>query len=301
MAQRRPEAGTIAGVLANLRRAPRRVRRQSRDVIDAAVSQLFDAAARQPADTGSAEYRIDDLARLAGTTTRNIRVYRDRGLLPPPRRVGRIALYNDTHLTRLRLITSMLDRGYTIAHVKEMLGAWESGRDLADVLGLETAIVGSWATEQPETRPRADVERLIGDPGAFDRLVTLGVIRVDTETTATVTRPKLIEAFGEIHGYGIGMDTLVELYAQTLPHIDAISDMLVRAGAAHVVDRIKPGEPLPADAEIAELITMLVRFRTQAVAAVTATLASSIESTIEALAGSLLADYLTDSPAAEAN
>ena len=97
------------------------------------------------------------------------------------------------------------------------------------------------------------------------------------------------------------MDTLVELYAQTLPHIDAISDMLVRAGAAHVVDRIKPGEPLPADAEIAELITMLVRFRTQAVAAVTATLASSIESTIEALAGSLLADYLTDSPAAEAN
>ena len=51
-----------------------------------------------------------ELARLAGTTTRNIRVYRDRGLLHPPLRVGRIALYNDTHLTRLRLITSMLDR-----------------------------------------------------------------------------------------------------------------------------------------------------------------------------------------------
>jgi DNA-binding transcriptional MerR regulator len=57
----------------------------------------------------SGEYRIDDLARLAGTTTRNIRVYRDRGLLPPPLRVGRIALFNDAHLTRLRLITSSIE------------------------------------------------------------------------------------------------------------------------------------------------------------------------------------------------
>ena len=66
----------------------------------------------------------------------------------------------------------------------------------------------------------------------------------------------------------------------------------MRAGADHVLDRIKPGEPLPADAEIAELITMLVRFRTQAVATVTATLAASIESTIESLVGRVLADSL---------
>ena len=47
MAPNRPpraETGTIAGVLANLRRAPKRVRRQSREVIENAVSQLFDAA-----------------------------------------------------------------------------------------------------------------------------------------------------------------------------------------------------------------------------------------------------------------
>ena len=48
-------------------------------------------------------------------------------------------------------------------------------------------------------------------------------------------------------------------------------------------DRIKPGEALPDDTEVADLITMLVQFRTQAVAAVTATLASSIESTIESV------------------
>ena len=95
------------------------------------------------------------------------------------------------------------------------------------------------------------------------------------------------------------MDKLVDLHEQIVPLIDQISEMLVRAGAEHVADRIKPREALPADTEIAELITMLVRFRTQAVASVTATLASSIESTIESLVSSILADYLERSPDAE--
>jgi DNA-binding transcriptional MerR regulator len=297
----RAETGTIAGVLANLRHAPKRVRRQSRDVIESAVTQLFDAAVRHPhASPGSGEYRIDDLARLAGTTTRNIRVYRDRGLLPPPLRVGRIALFNDTHLTRLRLITSMLDRGYNIAHVREMLSAWEEGKNLGDVLGLETAIVGTWTTEKPEIMPLADAQRLIGDTEAFDRLVALQVIRVDG-ARAIVNRPKLIEAFNEIRGYGVSMDKLIDLHEQIVPLLDQISEMLVRAGAEHVANRIKPGEALPADTEIAELITMLVRFRTQAVASVTATLASSIESTIESLVSRILADYMERAPDAEVN
>lgn len=294
----RPEPGTIASVLHNVRRAPKRVRRQSREFIETAVSQLFDAAVRHPQGTGaSGEYRIDDLARLAGTTTRNIRVYRDRGLLPPPLRVGRIALFNDTHLTRLRLITSMLDRGYNIAHVREMISAWEEGKNLGDVLGLETAIVGTWTTEKPETMPLTDAQRLVGDPHAFERLVALALIRID-ETQATLTRPKLIEAFNEIRSYGVEFDKLIDLHEQIVPEIDKISDMLVRAGAEHVMDRIKPGEPLPPDAEIAELITMLMRFRTQAVATVTATLASSIESNIESLVSRILADYLESSPSA---
>src|ERR1700754_314634 len=189
----RAETGTIAGVLANLRRAPKRVRRQSREVIENAVTQLFDAAVRHPHGAPvSGEYRIDDLARLAGTTTRNVRVYRDRGLVPPPLRVGRIALYNDTHLTRLRLITSMLNRGYNIAHVREMLSAWEEGKNLGDVLGLESAIVGTWTAEKSQTMPLADAQRLVDDPTAFERLVALQVIRVDGPQ-ATITRPKLID------------------------------------------------------------------------------------------------------------
>ena len=92
-------------------------------------------------------------------------------------------------------------------------------------------------------------------------------------------RPKLIEAFNEIRQYGIAIDKLIDLHEQVLPLLDQISAILVQAGVEHVADQINPGAALPPDTEVAELITMLVRFRTQAVAAVAATLAFSIEST----------------------
>ena len=287
----REQAGAISTILTGLRRAPRNIRRGSRDVIETAVSQLFDAAVQPHGVAASGEYRIDDLARLAGTTTRNIRVYRDRGLLHPPLRVGRIALFNDTHLTRLRLITSMLDKGYNIAHVHEMLNAWEQGKDVGDMLGLESAIAGSWATEKPERMSVADAKRLVDDDAGFERMVGLGIIRLE-DGEAVVVRPKLIEVFNEIRQYGVATDKLIDLHAGITPLIDQISGMLVQAGIEHVLDRIKPGEALPPDTEVAELITMLVRFRTQAVSAVSATLAFSIESTIESAVGQILGDFI---------
>lgn len=290
----RQPAGAISTILGGLRRAPRQIRRGSRDVIENAVSQLFDAAVQPHGIDMSGEYRIEELARLAGTTTRNIRVYRDRGLLHPPLRVGRIALFNDTHLTRLRLITSMLDRGYNIAHVHEMLSAWEQGKDLGDMLGLESAIAGSWATERPERMSEAEARRLVDDDDAFERMLGNGVLKRDPDDAdrVTVVRPKLIEVFNEIRQYGVTTAKLVDLHEQIAPLVDQISGVLVQAGVEHVVDRLKPGATLPPDTEVAELITMLVRFRTQAVSAVSATLAFSIESTIESAVSQILGDFI---------
>jgi DNA-binding transcriptional MerR regulator len=290
--QPRPAGGPIPSILNGLRRAPERVRRGSRDVVENAVSQLFYAAA-QPHDVAdSGEYRIDELARLAGTTTRNIRVYRDRGLLHPPLRVGRIALFNDTHLTRLRLITSMLDRGYTIAHVNEMLSAWEQGKDLGDMLGLESAIAGSWATEKPQRMPVAEARALIDDDAGFDRLVALGIIRLENDEQATIVRPTLVEAFSEIRQYGVALDKLIDLHERISPLLDQISGILVQAGLEEVEDKIVPGAAMPDDVEVAALITTLVRFRTQAVSAVAATLAFSIESAVESVVAQKLGDLV---------
>ena len=81
-----------------------------------------------------AEYRLEELAQQANTTVRNIRAYRDRKLLPPPRRQGRVAIYNDAHLGRLRLIADLLARGYTLGNIAELIAAWERGKDVADIL-----------------------------------------------------------------------------------------------------------------------------------------------------------------------
>lgn len=284
--QPRPPSGPVPAIL-------RRIRRGSRDVVEAAVSQLFDAAVQPHGVAASGEYRIEDLARLAGTTTRNIRVYRDRGLLHPPLRVGRIVLFNDTHLTRLRLITSLLDRGYNIAHVNEMLSAWEQGKDVGDMLGLESAISGSWATEKPERMSLADAKSLVDDEPGFDRMVAIGVIKLEDDgVDATIMRPKLIEAFNEIRQYGVATDKLIDIHEQIAPLVDQISDILVRAGVEHIGDRLNPGAELPPDTEMAEMITMLVRFRTVAVSAVTATLASSIEANVESVVATVLAQSI---------
>jgi DNA-binding transcriptional MerR regulator len=289
--QPRQQAGAISAIL-------KQIRRSSRDVVETAVSQLFDAAVQAHGVEASGEYRIEELARLAGTTTRNIRVYRDRGLLHPPLRVGRIALFNDTHLTRLRLVTSLLDRGYNIAHVHEMLSAGEQGTDIGDMLGLDSAIAGSWATERPERMSVDDARKLVDDDAAFERLTGNGVIKLDGEN-ATVVRPKLIEAFNEIRQYGVSADKLIDIHEQILPLTDQISAILVSAGVDHVAHRINPGASLPPDTEVAELITMLVRFRTQAVAAVSATLAFSIESTIESVVSQMLSEFIEKNPEAK--
>ncbi len=200
-------------------------------------------------------------------------------------------MFNDSHLTRLRLITSLLDRGYNISHVHEMLSAWEQGKDVGDMLGLENAIAGRWATEKPERMSVADAKRLVDDdPGSS----AWSVSESSGSKTAkpSIVRPKLIEAFNDIRQYGVSTGKLIDLHEQIEPLIDQISELLVQAGVEEVVDRLKPGAALPPDTEMAELITMLVRFRAQAVSAVSATLAFSIESTIETAVGQILGDLI---------
>jgi DNA-binding transcriptional MerR regulator len=104
-----------------------------------------------------AEYRLDDLARISGVTARNIRAYRERGLLDPPRRVGRSAYYDDYHLSQLKTINQLLRRGFNSAHIAEFFASMRQGADLADILGIQRAILGPRSDEPPE-EPAAPAE-----------------------------------------------------------------------------------------------------------------------------------------------
>jgi DNA-binding transcriptional MerR regulator len=112
------------------------------------------------------EYRLDDLARISGVTTRNIRAYRERGLLDPPRRVGRSAYYDDYHLSQLKTINQLLRRGFNSAHIAEFFTSMRQGADLADILGIRRAILGPPPDEGPEVPVGPSDAPAVGiDPG----------------------------------------------------------------------------------------------------------------------------------------
>jgi DNA-binding transcriptional MerR regulator len=82
------------------------------------------------------EWSVDDLAGLAGLPVRTIREYQTIGLLPPPRKRGRVGWYSRAHLARLQLIGRLQDRGYSLAGISDLLRSWSDGADLGEVLGL---------------------------------------------------------------------------------------------------------------------------------------------------------------------
>jgi DNA-binding transcriptional MerR regulator len=67
-----------------------------------------------------AEYRVEELAQAAGIRVDTLRFYQGQGLLPPPRRQGRIALYRDEHLDRLRQIRELQQQGFTLAQIRRL-------------------------------------------------------------------------------------------------------------------------------------------------------------------------------------
>jgi DNA-binding transcriptional MerR regulator len=94
------------------------------------------------------EYRVEALAANAGVSVDTIRFYQARGLLPTPRRVGRVALYGDEHLERLSQIKHLQQRGFSLGVIGRLL---RGDLDAADEALLEAVVVESEADKgEPE-------------------------------------------------------------------------------------------------------------------------------------------------------
>ena len=86
------------------------------------------------------EYRLDELARQAEVASTTVRLYQAKGLLAPPRLEGRTGWYDDSHLSRLRLIARLQSEGYSLAGIANLLEQWEQGRSLDAVIGVEAEL-----------------------------------------------------------------------------------------------------------------------------------------------------------------
>ena len=238
-----------------------------------------------------AEYRIDDLARAAGTSVRNVRYYQDGGMLPPPRRQGRVALYSDAHLARLRLITRLLERGYTAANITELVGAWEQGRDLSDVLGLEQTAGGFFGGEIPGFLTAAEIHELFAtpevEPGLIDKVVHAGLAAPDGDRFR-VPSPRVLHAIAELIKNGAPLGAVLELGGQLLRGIDETVRGIVHAVAEHVLgDRDQSW--IASAGELPDVAKLIKQIKPLASTATTAALGLSLDRHVEAIMG----DYIT--------
>ncbi len=207
------------------------------------------------------EYTIDELARVAGTTVRNVRSYQDRGLIDPPQRRGRVGIYTQAHLGRLKLIHHLLARGYTLANITELLKAIVEGHDLRSILGLETAISSPWTNETPRHYSYLALARLFGraiSRPALAKAISLGLLEPDG-LGYLARSPRALAAGAEIAHAGFALEDVLEIIAQSRGHFQAVSDQIV-ATVVRELDRFGEGK-LPPPQDVPRLVDILWRIR----------------------------------------
>ena len=213
-----------------------------------------------------ADYRIDELARRAGTTVRNVRAYQERGLLDPPRRQGRTGLYGDAHLVRLRLIADLLDRGYTLANIRELIDAWQEGKEIEHLLGLHPGGAGPLAGASVPAR--VTVDWLVGVfgplvsadelPGALGAAVELGILEPDGDGFR-VADERLLRAATELAAAGVPLAALTGHARELRRDVEVIAERFVDLVDVNVLQ--PHAAVLPGPEETARLAGIVQRLR----------------------------------------
>jgi len=239
---------------------------------------------------------IDELARRAGLTTRNVRAYQERGLLPPPVRAGRVGYYDERHLARLSIVGELLERGYSLASIRELIDAWEAGGDLGQLLGFEKALARPWSDEHPVLVTAAELEARVGaDPAALRRAVELHLV-VPEEDGFLVPSMQALEAGAELLAAGIPLDAVLDEAAALQEDADRIAERFVHLLFHHVwepfVEAGMPPDQLPRITEVIE------RLRPVAAMAVLPALANAMSRKVSAAVGSEVAHVAKDDRAA---
>ncbi len=190
-------------------------------------------------------YRVDELAARCGVSVDTIRYYQSKGLLPHPRREGRIAWYGDDHVERLTRIRELQGQGFTLAMI---------GRVLADELdaseqALARALAGTLSSgdDPAQILTAEEVAERTGVPTALlDALAREGLLEPGGSSDAptyTVADVDVIRAGLALLEAGVPLSELLDLARR--------HDAAMRATAEEAVDLFARfvRDPIRADAE----------------------------------------------------
>ncbi|MFI7410830.1 MerR family transcriptional regulator [Streptomyces sp. NPDC049627] len=200
---------------------------------------------------------MEELARLAGITVRTLRFYRERKLIPPPRREGRIAWYDDHHLARLRTIAALLERGHTLTGIAELAEALDHGRDVADLLGVEPP-----SEEEPvRLTPEELAARFEGQvtPENLAAALDLGYLGTDGDEIVHISR-RLLDVSAALVREGIPLAEVLAAGKRVREHVDDLAEMFAELVLRHTgEDDLQRLRPLARSVVEAELSLALDR------------------------------------------
>ena len=263
-----------------------------KDTLRLIAQYLPDEEARQQiteTEDGDREYTVDELARVAGTTVRNIRAYQDKGVLPPPELRGRKGIYHKNHLARLKVVAGLLDRGYTLTSIRDLLDALEQGVGLPELVGIESAISSPWSQEEPQTVSMIRLAEMFGDaltPTALQMAIDLELMKPDGPNIR-VSSMKTLEAGSQLTQTGIPLEDLLDILRMMRGNVERVANELVRLVADHVLGQYG-AQDLPPKEELPKIADLVWRLRPLSEKAVSAEFARAMERA----ANRILADRL---------
>jgi DNA-binding transcriptional MerR regulator len=176
-------------------------------------------------------YTVDEVAELTGTTVRTIRWYQSEGLLPSPRRLGRVAMYDADHVARLESIRDLQAHGLTLVAIRRLLDR-APGSAAATALAFVKAAVAQSAEAEREAEVITAAEgaaRLHIDIDEVDpQLVeSLGLVRVLDDGRWRVIAPAAFEASAELAKAGVPLERRVAIGRVLKEHTQAMAEAVV--------------------------------------------------------------------------
>ena len=165
---------------------------------------------------------------------RTIREYHTMRLLPPPERRGRIGLYDARHIQRLELVARLQRRGYSLAGIRDLLEAWDTGTELSALLGVDRGPVA--LDEAPLRLTRAELfDRLPGlDTATLRRARSIGLVHPDGASQFLVRSPALIDLVADGERLGIALGEMLDLIGVLTAGLDALAETV----AGSIVEQV---------------------------------------------------------------
>jgi DNA-binding transcriptional MerR regulator len=152
------------------------------------------------------ELTVEEVSERTGISVRNLRFYTTRGLVPPPARQGRTAVYAAEHVARFELLQELQSHGLTLAAIERY---FEGIPDDAttEQIALRRATLRPLAAPEPTHMTRKDLETRAGGvltDAALEQLITLGAATLLDDGTFQVNDNRLRSS---LHMIEIGVPT----------------------------------------------------------------------------------------------